>query len=389
MLSKWVGRGNLWDTLQLAPEEVGNEEWSISDLEARAHRVLLEKVRDPLMHWPSRLSGWLDLLPAARTHSTTTQPVPFSGVSWTTSLIRHGWTPSAFAGRETKRSADMLLVTALRWTAETLLRVRCDAVRLFPDADAGCIDQLNAIQNLLGSDLMERAASIAPGRQELVAMRREGAPWGAVADVAEQLLVLNGPVEALTTQLLLPDDEIRWRLFHLAVLGTLLTTLRKSGCKITSLRPLSAKSDGPAFEVLDPHGTTWELWFEASGIWRRRSKRAPYREATAGIPGIERTLAADVLLIAGEDSALIFECKYSNSREFVGRAGYYQAVTYAAEAKSRLVDRVTSVAVGPEGIVVQPSLVETIVGRVGVTPPSGVGEIVSSVMALRLVQDVA
>lgn len=382
VLSRWVGRGSLWDVLDIPPELGAENGWSSRDLEARAHRVLLEKISEPLLRWPTRLNTWLDLLPAARTHATMTDTVPFAGVSWPKTFIRFGWPPAGFVGRQAQRDADTLLVTSLRWTLQRVLYARETAARLYPDIDVPARLQLDVARALLDSDLLAAATPSAPARQELIAIRREGAPWGAVAEVAEEFLLLDTSLDAFVGRLLIPDDEIRWRLFHLGVLGVTLQGLVAEGCKITSLRPLSAASNGPAYAVEDPAGRRWELWFEASGLWRDRGTRSPYQEATAGISGIDRSLGADIVLIHEDKCALVIECKYSGSREFVARAGYYQAMTYAAELRSRLSERVVSVGVGPEGVVSVPTFVETVAGTVGLSPPGGIPRAI--VMAMTL-----
>jgi hypothetical protein len=240
---------------------------------------------------------------------------------------------------------------------------------------------------LLTVEPVAAAKPLRPRRQELVALHREGAPW-AIAEVAEELRSAEASLEHLASRLLLPDDAIRWRLFHLAVLGVLLESLRDAGCIVRSLRPLSAGDFGASYEVFAPNGRRWDLWFEASGIWSHCGVTAPYAEATRGINGVSRALGADLLLIDPCHQALIIECKYSEFREVVARNGYYQAMTYATEIRTRLAPHVTSFAIGPESVVGSPSFTECLVGRVGTAPPSALPEIVQSVLdgsALRAV----
>lgn len=387
VLSKWTGRGAIWDVLAAPFDMEETVEWSAADLRYRAHRVLFERLLPALARWPDRHRRWMDLLPAARTHGNVVYDVPFSGVSWPATRIAHGWPPSAFVGREAQRGADMSLVTALRWTLENLQLVRADATRAYPGIDQPAVMQLEAAATLLKSEPLASASPLQPRRQELVALRREGAPWGAVAEVAEELRSVEASLQHLGACLLLPDDGIRWRLFHLAVLGVTLDGLRAAGCSIRSIRPLTAGDEGPSFELLDPIGRRWELWFEASGIWSSRGVRAPYAEATRGLSGNARALGADLLLISADRSALVIECKYSEFREVVARNGYYQATTYANELRSRLVKEVTSVAIGPEGVVRVPSFAETLVGMVGTAPPSAVPEIVETFLARAMTLD--
>ena len=242
----------------------------------------------------------------------------------------------------------------------------------------------NSASRLLNVDPVASAAGSEPRNPELLSLRREGAPWGAVATVAEELREVENSVAHLINRLILPDDEIRWRLFHLAVLGRLLVALRGCGCRIKSLRPLSAGTGGPAYGVGDPLGRSWDLWFKSSGIWSHRGVTSPYMEATQGCSGAGRALGADLMLICDDVQALIFECKYSNDQEVVARGGYYQAMTYAIEARARLAERVTSVAIGPEGVVRFASFTATPIGIVGTSPPSGIESIVQEVLGLSV-----
>ena len=380
MLSKWTGRGALWDILAVPEDPATDVDWTRERLRFRANRILLARLEPALEQWPTRLNHWLDLLPASRTHTRAARDFPFSGVSWVASAVRFGWPPSSFIGREAERGADMLIVTMLRWAIDTIVKVRRDAVQATPDADAKVRSQLDTAATLLERDPVCTAAAFQPGHPELTALRREGAPWGAVADVMAELISIETSPEALAFRLLLPDDEIRWRLFHLGVLGALLIELRNFGCHITSIRPLGAALMGPAFRVVDPHGEHWELWFEAAGIWTHHEIGSPYVEATRGLPRAARALGADLLLLQPGRKALALECKYSFNQDTVARDGYHQAMTYASELRSRLAEQVTSVVVGPEGVIEFPSFTETMVGRIGTTPPSGLMALVSRTM---------
>jgi hypothetical protein len=93
------------------------------------------------------------------------------------------------------------------------------------------------------------------------------------------------------------------------------------------------------------------------------------------------------MLISGDAEALIFECKYSNDQEVVARGGYYQAMTYATEIRTRLVKKVTAFAIGPEGIVRFTSSTATLIGVVGTSPPSGMQSIVQGALGLSIGAD--
>jgi hypothetical protein len=68
--------------------------------------------------------------------------------------------------------------------------------------------------------------------------------------------------------------------------------------------------------------------------------------------------------------ALILECKYSWNQDTVARDGYYQAMAYGAEARSRLAEIVVAAAVGPESVVSASSFTNLSIGRVGTVAPS-------------------
>ncbi|MCA1377001.1 MULTISPECIES: hypothetical protein [unclassified Bradyrhizobium] len=279
-------------------------------------------------------------------------------------------------GKESERNADLMIVTNLRWIVSELIKVRKQATNLFPDVDRNIRPQLDVAERLLNFEAMASAASTRPSRHELKAIRREGAPWGAVCEVADELISAETSVDHLAARLLVPDDAIRWRLFHLGVLGVLLASLREHGCILDSLRPLSAGAARPAFRVRDKIGRSWELWFEAAGIWSHNGIRAPYTEATEALEGVSRSLGADILLFRKGESALIIECKYSHSKDMVARNGYYQATTYGAEIRSRLAKNVAAVAVGPDGVVGSARFVQLNFGIVGIAAPAFLNQIV-------------
>lgn len=378
VLGKWIGRGELFHTLAAVEDFNAEVRWSARDLELRAHRILFESIAPAIRRLPRRSASWIDALPASRTLEAITSTAPGPGTSWVETRIRHGWPPTSFAGRQSSRSAEMLLVTTLRWTLERLARIRREAVRSFSDADLVSRHQLDAADRALAMEPLASAPSIRPTRHDLIGLRRAGSPWGAVAEIAEAFRLLEVSPEVYVAGLLAPDEGVRWRLFHLAVLGVLLNSLKELGCTTRSLQPLGGRADGPSFEVIDSKGAIWSLWFEAAGIWGASGIRAPYVEATAGMALNERALGADILLIRSGGPALILECKYSNNVEFVSRNGYYQALAYSLEIASRLASTTVSMAIGPEGVVMHSSSTKLISGIVGVCPPSGISAVVKA-----------
>lgn len=382
VLASWIGRGSLFEALSVPLEDRDVRRWTSSDVRLRANRVLLSLLESALSRWPTRTSQWLDYLPASKRHTRVIEQVPFAGVAWAESRRRFGWPPTAFIGKQAERGADMLAVQVLRWCADRLAQIWTDSVVAQPELQFRPRGQVLSALRLLELEPLSSASPLIPARADLVALRREGAPWGSVATVAQVLVEAERSFDFLIYQVLMPDDEIRWRLFHLATLGVLLTALRGAGCQITSIRPLSPKSGGPNYEVVGPRGESYLLWFEASGVWSYFGKRSPFIEATSGISHARRSNGADLLLLMPDSRALILECKYSWNQDVVARTGYYQAMAYGAEARSHLAEVVVAVAVGPESVVSASSFANLNIGRVGTVPPSAlmslVNEFVSS-----------
>jgi hypothetical protein len=376
VLASWIGRGSLYEALSVPLEDREVRQWTSSDVRARANRVLLSLLEPALSRWPRRTGEWLNYLPASKKHTRVIEQVPFAGVAWAESRRRFGWPPTAFVGKEAERGADMLAVQVLRWCAEKLTQIWADSVGALPELQFRSTDQLASALKLLDIEPLFSASPGIPARLDLVALRREGAPWGSVASVAQVLVESERSIDFLIYQVLMPDNGIRWRLFHLATLGVLLAALRGAGCQITSLRPLSPKSSGPNYEVLNSRGESYQLWFEASGVWSYLGKPSPFIEATRGIKRAYRSNGADLLLLMPGCRAMILECKYSYNQDVIAQDGYYQAVAYSAEARSRLADIVVAVAVGPEFVVSASSFTNLDIGRVGTVPPSALAALV-------------
>lgn len=370
VLAGWTGRGSILEALSVPVEETDERRWTAEDVRRRANRVLLSLIDPALGRWPRRTSQWVDYLPVSKARSRITRSVPFTGVAWAESRRAYGWPPKAFVGKETVRTADMLAVQILRWCADQLNQIWHDSTSLAPDLIIGATQQLETVLSLLDREPLSSAAPLAPGRGDLVALRREGAPWGSVAEVADLLMKADRSTDFLLHRLLIPDDEIRWRLFHLGVLGVVLEALRDAGCRVISNRPLSASSGEPNYTIESPAGAQFLLWFEASGVWPHSGKVSPFAEATAAVRKAQRNNGADLLLLQPGQRAFIVECKYSANPDFVARNGYYQAIAYGTEARARLAEHVVSLAVGPESVVRGHSLTDLGFGRVGLAAPS-------------------
>lgn len=367
-LEGWSSKGELWQSLAAIPSE---RDWSWRDSERRAMRVLLAELAGLIGDWPTLELEWIEALPAVSHRLREISPVPGSGVNWAATRLR-GWPPSEFVSRPKSRVADQLLVASLRWTIERLADVRASAERASPGASAAIRAQLDTAEALLDIEPVASAPALAPDAVDIPVIAAEGRPWAQMSAVTEELLALQeATIFDLARRLIAPTEE-RWRLFHLGVFGEVLRALRERGNRYRSLRPLSATSSGPAFEVIDDAGQSWDLWFEAAGAWKYYGVCDPYADAVAGVPGAGSALGCDIALMRFPERALLVDAKYSANAAVVGRDGYRAALAYAAEARSGLAEEIVSVAVGPAEVVQCQGWTQTDVGQIGVIAPEDV-----------------
>ena len=377
VLRAWSGQGQLWEGLSAVAGGLAERDWKAKDIRRRANRVLLSLLIPLLRRWPTQVQAWIESLPAQSIHKRVRSATPISGTSWSESR-KLGWPPRAFVCRSRDRIADTLLLTSFRWTLDSLLPVVTDARFVEASIDIEVRASLGAAFALLKSEPVASAVGIMPTRADIEALRSEGRPWSSMAYVADQLrLLTESSLADLAQRLVLPSAQLRWRLFHLGVLGELLIALRECGCLVRSVRPLSGASAGPCFTVRDVLGRTWDLWFETAGTWGWYGRRSPYVEVAGSMGLGARSIGCDLALVLPEVQALVLECKYSTDYGVVCRDGYEQVVTYAAEMRTRLVKGVVSAVVGPEEVVPirsdAESFTDLIVGKVGIIPPSALG----------------
>lgn len=348
-------------------------------------RVLLAELEPVIARWPTMELQWIEALPAITHRTRVIGPALRSGVSWSQTRLL-GWPPSEFVCRPKQRVADTLLLTTLRWTIERVADIRRSASASAPGVDQAVRAQLDVAQSLLEIEPVAAARSARPDRVDLEMVRAEGDPWTALADAAIELVALDeASLLDLARRLIAPTEE-RWRLFHLAVLGVFLGALRERGHSYVSLRPLSATSAGPAFEVVDGSGRLWDMWFEAAGMWTYYDVASPYASAAAGVSGAGGPLGTDIALVRPGEAALLLDCKYSLDPSVVARDGYRAAAAYAAEAEAGLAQEIVSVAVGPQDVIDEPGFTELPVGRVGIVPPTHIGPLLTEFLAAAAYQ---
>jgi hypothetical protein len=354
VLAAWSGQGQLYEALASVRDD-DDIAWSRWDVMRRAHRVLFAQLAPLVERWPISRAAWVEALPAQSVRSRRLAAGPQAGVDWVATRMR-GWPPEQFVVHDRDRVADQTMVRTLRWVVERLGAIRRDAVGVDPSLALTARRQVEIALSLLGTPPVADATSLRPESSEIDALGRSGPPWTVLAPVARVLrTVSTGGLEVLAFRHLIPDESLRWRLFHLGVLGVLLRSLRERGARVISLRPLSGStSDGPNYHVA-AEGQTWDLWFEAAGIWSHYGIPSPYGQLAGRAFSRPTTpLAPDIVLISVGKAAYVIECKYG-TRDYIAHSGYQQVVTYAHELR-QLAPRVSGLVVGPDPLIVRPAL---------------------------------
>jgi hypothetical protein len=349
LLRGWTSDGQVFEALGAIASDDTEVGWSAADARRRAHRVLLDRLQGDIRRLPDSAAGWRAHLPVTVTNERVVAGRPVRPMDWAATARRFGWPPTAFVGNPRSRVLDETTLQVLAWTARKLAKVRDDAATSAPLLVAHVEPQVAAVVAVANDDLAGTLAA-RPDRLDVRSLATSGAPWSALAAVAEKLMAAETDLEFLTYQLIEPAPELEWRLFHLSVFGEVLAALRALGGRVRWAAPLSASStSGPQFEV-HLGAERWDLWFEASPALGHYGLVSPYVQATAGVPG-SQTIGADVLLCRRGSRALALECKWSSHRSYVGRDGYHQASSYLAEARAGLATDAWSYTVGPAEVV--------------------------------------
>ena len=381
IFADWSGAGELWDALAAVDDPSAARKWRRSDVIARAHRVLLQRLEPTLRKWPRTTEAWLERLPAQSVVRQFEADYIPSGVSWHRTTRQFGWPPRRFVGRQRDRSADSLLVTTTKWAIEQLADIWTSARRLLPTAGSSVAPQLEAAVALLDFEAFARAESILPSTVDIRSITAEGVPWTFIAEVCDELRLVNVSLLELSRRGLFPQPELRGRLFHLAVLGLLLHALRSSGYQLISRRPIGAEARGPAY-VFRVDGGAWaHVWFEASAAWSFYGRSSPYAEAARGVPGAGDPLGADIMVVIPDTKVFIVECKYSRNPQTVARGGYEQTVAYVTEASTKFAPLVRGVVIGPEGVVTARHETTLSTGSVAIAPPHALAALLTDFLS--------
>lgn len=351
ILSGWSGKGSLFQTLGGVddPEDM-EREWDETAIRRRAGRILLEHVRADLAHWPKSAEAWRPHMPVTSSAQTLVSRVPRGRVDWRETSRRFGWPARSYVTRLRQREIADVTVTTLAWTVDALDHLVGEArnLKAVEDVEAEIDHPLVAAREALTlttvPELLPR-----PDRHDLESLRSSGKPWSDVEPVTSKIVRSETDLLWFAMQLLAPDPDFRWRLFHLSVLGHTLLALRAQGASIKWLAPMGAGGSGPNFVASFPDGTTVDVWFEASGAHAYYGAgTSPYRATVRPVKGTDAAIGADLgLFIPRRQHALLFECKYSSSGPYIGRNGFHQAAGYALNEQA-LWTRLWSYVVGPE-----------------------------------------
>jgi hypothetical protein len=352
LLRGWSSDGQLYEALSAVSGVDLDIEWSSRDIERRAARVLLERIENDLQLLPSDAATWLEHLPVTTTSWREVSSRPLRPTDWATTARQFGWPPQAFIGHSRSRVKDESALQVLAWTARDLDRILRDVRGVAPLLVGRVETPVLAVVEVASTDLAGVEA-VRPDRLDLRALASSGRPWSALATIAESLMRAETDLEFLAFELIEPDPDLEWRLFHLSVLGEVIATVRQLGGRVRWSAPLSAaESSGPQFHVTIGQDR-WDLWFEASAAARYYGVTSPYKAATAGVRSTQRSIGADVMLCLPGKRALMLECKWSAFGGYVGRDGYHQASSYLVEARSGVVIDAWSYIVGPAEVVTE------------------------------------
>ncbi|MEI5034176.1 hypothetical protein RB201_19970 [Streptomyces sp. S1A(2023)] len=356
VLRGWSSKAELYSALAGAVDDWADIQWTPAEIRLRANRVLFAELIELLKEWPTKISDWLDALPAGRGQRRRTSSNPDPGTDWIQSAVRRGWPADEFVINDRYRIPDQVMASTLRWTIDEIVKIRKDALRVESKSlRDGAKQQIKTLLAIKKLPPLSSSAGARPTGQDIKALRREGAPWTKLAAVAEFLVgVDSANLMSFARQHLLPDPDVRWRLFHLGCLGVLLKSLRSAEWRLTSWHPLSGTmNSGPNYTAQDPKGGIWDIWFEASRIWEHYNVPSPYLDLMEDVfTSSADPVGADVAIIQRGVAAYLFECKFGDAAE-VRRKGYHQITTYVTEALEELVPSAEGFVIGPNDVVLK------------------------------------
>lgn len=368
ILSGWSGKGSLYEAMAaVSGDDTMERAWTDQDIRSRADRILVEHVRADIVKWPRSVDEWLPHLPVTSRAEELVSSTPRGRVDWRETSRRFGWPARSYVTRRRHREIADVTMTTLAWTVERLEAVvrQARTGRMLPEIEPALDEPLMAARDALSLTQIPETLPH-PDRHDLDALLTSGRPWSYVEAVTSKIVRSETDLLWFAEQMLSPDPDLRWRLFHLAALGHLLSALRKHQARISWRAPMGAGSSGPNFVARLPDGTNVEVWFETSGANRHYggAKAGLYSKTVTPIHGAERGIGADLgVFIPSRKHALLFEVKFSWYGPYISRNGFHQAAAYVLDAGDHW-ERVWSYILGPEERVCGTS-------RVSVPPSQG------------------
>lgn len=306
--------------------------WTPDEVRSRVRRVLLGLLEPYIAQWPASLRHWEQCLPTATATEQMVLSTLRSRIDWTSSAREHGWPPRRYVVRARHRVVGGVAIETLAWLSAELSDV---LIRLDPRDAPLLIDRI-APQVRLLRKVVERFAHdvepVRPSHVELRSLEASGPQWRAVAQAARLAVRATRDPEFLAFELLEPDADLQWRLFHVSSFGYAVAGLRSTHCSIRWNMPLRGPRTGPQLSAVQPDGRSWDLWFESAGA-RSHYEVGPstYASAVAGVPDTGGAIGSDILLIRPGERALVLECKWSADASYVGRDGYHQVSSYVLD----------------------------------------------------------
>ena len=383
VVSGWSGEGSIFDGLAaFTPADA--LDWTAADIRRRARRVLLGLIRDDMTALPSTVRRWQEYLPQTTVPHRASAGHISGRVDWARTVRQHGWPAQEFVSRARTRVVDEVTIRTLAWLAQELRVLVNDSGTLAPSTIAEVERSLRVIESTLADypDL----SPVRPDRVDLGSLAGSGHPWTSVSRVAALVSRSDRDPEFIAFELIAPEPDLAWRLFHLSVYGTVIRTLREHRFIVSWRRPLGGTAPGAQIEAISPSGKAYDMWFEAGAARNHYQLTAsPYSTVVAPIARAGGAIGVDVLLVEPGMRALLMECKWSTDPGYVGRSGYHQAASYALEARAGLAADVWSFIVGPDELVVESSVSDSLRTSIGVvlgaTSPMRLADVVAAWLA--------
>lgn len=348
----WTGDGKVIELVSAVAEPDALIAWTPDEVRSRVRRVLLGLLEPYIAQWPASLGHWERCLPTATATERMVSSTLRSRIDWVASAREHGWPPRRYVVRARRRVVGGVAIETLAWLAAEL----SDALARLDPRDAPLlIDRIAPPVRLL-REVAERFAHdiepVRPSHVELRSLEASGPPWRAVAQAARLAVRATRDPEFLAFELLEPDADLQWRLFHVSSFGYAIAGLRSTHCSIRWNMPLRGPRTGPQLSAVQPDGRSWDLWFESAGARSHYEVgSSTYASAVAGVPDTGGPIGSDILLIRPGERALVLECKWSADASYVGRDGYHQVSSYVLDTLNGLAPQVWGFVVGPEEVV--------------------------------------